>query len=81
MPKSSSPAKRLLQIMQKQESLLNELKLLAPQESGEGKSEDGDNLAEIWAYTLETLETAVEAVEDLAWSVDPSCMCEATARQ
>jgi hypothetical protein len=59
MPKSSPPAKRLLQIVEKQESLLSQLKRLAPQENGEGKPEDGDSLAEIWAYTLEALETAV----------------------
>ena len=81
MPKPSSPVKSFLQIMEKQESLLSQLKRLAPPENGEGKPEDGDRFAEIWAYTLETLESAVEAVEDLAWSVDPGGMSEATMSQ
>jgi hypothetical protein len=65
--------------MRLQESLLNELRRMAPPQNGEkevDQSFDAHLIATRWIDTLQALETAVEAIEDLAWDVDTDGMAE-----
>jgi hypothetical protein len=81
MPKSSSLAKRLLGIVNNQKQLLRQLEALARQESVGEKSEGEELVASLWRETLETLQGAVETIEDLAWAADPDGMAKETVQR
>ena len=80
MPMPKNFTKRLSRMLAKQESMLSELQSLAETHGGDGEGPKAKTLLMTWASTLEALENAREAMDDLVVTVSPAALEEPAAR-
>jgi hypothetical protein len=72
--------KRLSKMLAKRESLVSELQSPAETHGGDGEGERARTLLMTWASSLEALENAREALDDLVATVHYASLTEAEAQ-
>jgi hypothetical protein len=76
-PQQLNVEKRLSKMLAKQESLLSALQSLAETHGGDGEGERARTAMMTWASTLEALENARDALDDLVDTVHYAAVAEA----
>ncbi|HEY3393243.1 MAG TPA: hypothetical protein VGK58_11075 [Lacipirellulaceae bacterium] len=80
MAQGMNVEKRLRRMLDKQESLVSALQSLAETHSGDGESERAKVILMTWVSSLEALEDAREALDDLVETVYYAALVEAEER-